>query len=191
MENDVPAARTRRTADERRVEVLEAAIIEFAAHGLYGASTEVIAQRAGISQPYVLRLFRTKKALFLAAVEHVTAQIMRSWDIALDGIDEGATASERLRLLGAQYAGFVGEVNALRLVLQSFSSAEDPEVRALSHHCMKSMHAWVAAKTGAEPPAIQQFFAYGMMLTVAASIRAVDVAETEAWARMFVQVPMT
>jgi AcrR family transcriptional regulator len=191
MEHDAPAVRIRRTADERREEVLAAAIIEFAAHGLYGASTEVIAERAGISQPYVLRLFKTKKALFLAAVEHVTGQIMRSWSTALEGVDDSVPPQLRLQMLGERYAGFVGEVNALRLVLQSFSSAEDPEVRALSHQCLKMMHAWVAEKTGAEPVAIQQFFAYGMMLTVAASIRAGEAAETEDWARMFVQVPMT
>jgi AcrR family transcriptional regulator len=191
MEHDSPAVRTRRTADERREEVLAAAIIEFAAHGLYGASTEVIAERAGISQPYVLRLFKTKKALFLAAVEHVTGQIMRSWGTALEGVDGSVPPHLRLQMLGERYAGFVGEVNALRLVLQSFSSAEDPEVRALSHRCLKMMHAWVAEKSGAEPIAIQQFFAYGMMLTVAASIRAGEAAETEDWARMFVQVPMS
>ena len=57
--------RTRRTAEERRVDVLDAALIEFATYGLHGASTVNIAERAGISQPYVLRLFGTKKALFL------------------------------------------------------------------------------------------------------------------------------
>jgi AcrR family transcriptional regulator len=191
MEHDSPAVRKRRTAEERREEVLAAAIIEFAAHGLYGASTEVIAERAGISQPYVLRLFKTKKSLFLAAVEHVTGQIMRSWGTALAGVDGSVPPHLRLQMLGERYAGFVGEVNALRLVLQSFSSAEDPEVRALSHRCLKMMHAWVAEKSGAEPIAIQQFFAYGMMLTVAASIRAGEAAETEDWARMFVQVPMS
>jgi len=55
-------------AAERREMVLEAAMAEFAVHGLAGTSTEDVARRAGISQPYLFRLFPTKKALFLALV---------------------------------------------------------------------------------------------------------------------------
>jgi AcrR family transcriptional regulator len=50
-------------AAERREMVLEAAVAEFAVHGLAGTSTEDVARRAGISQPYLFRLFPTKKAL--------------------------------------------------------------------------------------------------------------------------------
>ena len=65
----------RQTAAERRVAVLDAATTEFAAKGLHGASTEDIARAAGISQPYLFRLFGTKKELYLAtsqrAIEHL------------------------------------------------------------------------------------------------------------------------
>src|SRR5215475_12133692 len=60
------ASTPRRSADERRAQVLEAAIHEFALHGLHGATTAAIAARAQISQPYLFALFRDKKALFLA-----------------------------------------------------------------------------------------------------------------------------
>jgi AcrR family transcriptional regulator len=46
----------RRTADEHREHVLDAAIAEFAAQGYHAASTTAIARRAGISQPYVYAL---------------------------------------------------------------------------------------------------------------------------------------
>src|SRR6266436_3605970 len=61
--------RQRMPATERREAVLAAAVTEFAARGLAGTSTEDVARRAGISQPYLFRLFPTKKALFLALVE--------------------------------------------------------------------------------------------------------------------------
>ncbi len=51
---------SRQTADERRTAVLAAAISEFALNGFAGTSTEAIAARAGISQPYLFRLFGTK-----------------------------------------------------------------------------------------------------------------------------------
>ena len=190
VNNRPPPERIRRTADERRDDVINAAIIEFATHGLHGSSTETIAARAGISQPYVLRLFGTKKALFIAAVTQVTENIIAAWRASIVGMDE-ATPAERLQALGNQYQGFVGEVNELRLALQSFSSAEDPDIRANAHRSLKMMFEWVQQATEAPLPAIQQFFAYGMMLTVAASIRAADEADAEPWARLFVQIPIS
>src|SRR6187399_2536433 len=57
---------TRQTAEVRREAVLEAAAAEFSRRGLHGASTDAIAKDAGISQPYLFRLFGTKKELYLA-----------------------------------------------------------------------------------------------------------------------------
>ena len=51
--------------------MIEAATAEFAHGGLDGTSTDDIATRVGISQPYLFRLFRTKKELFLAVVERL------------------------------------------------------------------------------------------------------------------------
>ena len=58
----------RLTADERREEVIAAAAVEFASGEFAGASTAAIARRAGVSQPYLFQLFRTKKDIFLATV---------------------------------------------------------------------------------------------------------------------------
>jgi AcrR family transcriptional regulator len=57
----------RLSAAERRADVVDAAVVEFAKRGLDATSTEDIARRAGISQPYLFRLFETKKELFKAA----------------------------------------------------------------------------------------------------------------------------
>ena len=64
------ARSSRMPAAERRELIIQAAAIEFAGRGLHGTATEDIARRAGITQPYVFRLFGTKKALFIAVVEH-------------------------------------------------------------------------------------------------------------------------
>ncbi|HEY4568469.1 MAG TPA: helix-turn-helix domain-containing protein, partial [Kribbella sp.] len=60
---------TRMSGQERREQLLAIAEEEFASAGLYGASTELIARRAGITQAYVFRIFGTKKQLFLACVD--------------------------------------------------------------------------------------------------------------------------
>src|SRR4051794_29580777 len=82
------AVTERKSAEERREEILEAALVEFAAHGLYGGSTEAIARAVGISQPYVFRLFGTKKELFTATIERCmrgTLEMMQSAAAGLQG----------------------------------------------------------------------------------------------------------
>src|SRR5204862_8138296 len=85
------AVTERKTATERRDEILEAALVEFAAHGLDGGSTEAIAKAVGISQPYVFRLFGTKKQLFTATVERCLRGTLEMMHTASAGLaDEDA-----------------------------------------------------------------------------------------------------
>ncbi|MCS7461263.1 TetR/AcrR family transcriptional regulator [Paenibacillus doosanensis] len=53
----------------RREEILEAAVQVFAENGYYGTTTAQIAEKVGISQPYVFKLFKNKEELFVAALE--------------------------------------------------------------------------------------------------------------------------
>src|ERR671927_1683283 len=92
-------ATERKTAEERRGAVLDAALDEFAARGLHGASTEAIAAKAGISQPYVFRLFGTKKELFKA----VTARCFRETLEAFQRAAEGKRGPEALEAIGGAY----------------------------------------------------------------------------------------
>ena len=79
-------ATPRKTADERREQILDAALTEFADHGYEGASTDRIAREVGISQPYLFRLFGTKKGLYVASadalprrhVRHVSCRLRRT-----------------------------------------------------------------------------------------------------------------
>jgi AcrR family transcriptional regulator len=182
--------RSRRTAEERRVEVIQAAIAEFSKLGLHGGSTETIAAQAGISQPYVLRLFKTKKALFLAAVEHVCQTITSSWKTELARFERDHPESDvvqKLEAIGMAYFGLVQTVVELRLVLQAFASAEDEDIRQLTHRSLDEMFTWVQNATGADAMQARSFFATGMLLTIGASIRAIDAAPTQAWARAYLE----
>ena len=79
------AVQTRKSAEERRDDILQAALVEFAERGLHGASTEEIAKRAGISQPYVFRLFGSKKDLFKATVARCFRQTLELFQRAAEG----------------------------------------------------------------------------------------------------------
>src|ERR671929_1258801 len=89
----------RKTAQERREAVLDAALEEFAARGLHGASTEAIAAQAGISQPYVFRLFGTKKELFKAVVARCFRETLEVFQRAT----EGKRGEEALHAMGEAY----------------------------------------------------------------------------------------
>lgn len=180
----IERVRTRRTADERRVDVLDAALIEFSTYGLHGASTVAIAARAGISQPYVLRLFSTKKQLFLETVAMARNIIETTWQRALDQLSVDATPQERLAALGEAFQSITGRADVLRLLLQAYSAAADVEVREQCQTAMSGLFAWVRRQTGVTAPEVQRFFAQGMMIMVGVSIGAPEALDEE-WARAF------
>lgn len=63
--------RPRRTRDDLRQQLLEAALVEFAAKGFDGASTRAIAERVDAHQPQINYHFASKEALWEAAVDHL------------------------------------------------------------------------------------------------------------------------
>ncbi len=155
----------RQTADERRDAIIDAAIVEFAVYGLHGTPTETIARRVGISQPYIFRLFGSKKELFLAALERVYDRIASTFLAAA-----GATDGDVLEAMGHSYKTLLAGRDELFLLLQAFAASSDQEVRAVAHDRYAALYRMVAATSGAGEEALRQFFAYGMLLTVAAAI---------------------
>src|SRR3954468_3254909 len=98
------AVTTRQTAEERRAAVLEAAVKEFAEHGYHAARTAGIAERAGISQPYIYALFPNKRELFLAAHQVITNRMRSAFTEAAKG---GGDPEERLARMGGAYLDFL------------------------------------------------------------------------------------
>src|ERR671937_2193134 len=109
----------RKSATERRDEILEAALVEFAAHGLEGGSTEAIAKAVGISQPYVFRLFGTKKELFMATVERCLRGTLEMFHTASAGLTDAAA----LEAIGEAYSQRLAtEPVYLRTQMQSYAA---------------------------------------------------------------------
>ena len=102
----------RLTAAERREAVLEAASVEFAARGYEGTSAETIARRVGISQPYIFRLFGTKRNLFEAAVRRCLIETLEVFEHAAAG-KHGQEALE----IAAAHAELLHEGDELAVAL--------------------------------------------------------------------------
>jgi AcrR family transcriptional regulator len=158
------ATTTRQTAEARRAAVLEAARQEFAQHGLHGASTDAIARRAGISQPYLFRLFGSKKQLFLAVNDLCFAQTLEVFREAA----RGKSGDDALRAIGEAYRALIdADQTLLQGQLQSYAAAvNDEEVRASSARGYERLVDYVEAVSGADRQTIARFFATGMLLNV-------------------------
>src|SRR2546423_15509178 len=89
----------RLSAAERKDTLLDAALVEFAERGYEGTSTEDIARRAGISQPYLFRLFGTKKELFKATTVRCFRETLEMFQRAA----EGQRGEEALHAMGRAY----------------------------------------------------------------------------------------
>ncbi|MFG2372249.1 TetR/AcrR family transcriptional regulator [Streptomyces sp. NPDC048504] len=85
------------SAQERHESVVRAAIAEFALKGYYGTSTEAIAQRVGVTQPYLFRLFPGKKAIFAAALARSMEDTRLAFERAADGAEGGDQTGELIR----------------------------------------------------------------------------------------------
>jgi AcrR family transcriptional regulator len=170
---------TRQTAEERRHTVLDAATHEFAAKGFHGASTEDIARAAGISQPYLFRLFGSKKELYLAAFSRCEHHLYESFVDAA----KGKTGEEALRAMGEAYMEFAQVGDRLMLMLKTWSS-DDPDVRRVSRTGWRNIVDLVEQASKEPPEAVSRFFANGMLISILMSMGLVE--EPEPWAnRLF------
>jgi AcrR family transcriptional regulator len=176
------AVTTRKSATERRDEILEAALVEFAAHGLDGGSTEAIAKAVGISQPYVFRLFGTKKQLFIASVERCLRGTLEMFHTASAGLK----GEEALQAIGEAYSERLAtDPSYLRAQMQSYAACEDPEIREVVRRGFGDLVEYVERVSGLPSERVSHFFAKGMLLNVMASMELL--AAAEGWAERLIE----
>jgi AcrR family transcriptional regulator len=160
-------ASDRKSRDERREEILDAALQVFAERGYHGAPTDEIARRAGISQPYVFRLFGTKKDLFLA----VNARCFRQTLAMFQQAAEGLRGEEALEAIGAAYGELLQtDRTYLRGQMAAYAACDDPDVREAVRNGYGDLVTYVERVSDAGPERVAAFFASGMLMNVLASM---------------------
>jgi AcrR family transcriptional regulator len=170
----------RKSKEERREEILDAALGEFARKGLHGASTEEIARLAGISQPYVFRLFGTKKELYIAGVARCFRQTLEIFQ----RVAEGKRGEEALRAIGEAYGTLLESDRIyLRAQMQAYAACEDPEICAVVRDGFGDLVSYAERVSGADSVALATFFSHGMLMNVLASMD----APAEDWGRRLVE----
>ncbi|MEU9481293.1 helix-turn-helix domain-containing protein [Streptomyces sp. NPDC048191] len=157
----------RMSAEERRESVIRAAIAEFARKGYYGTSTEAIASRVGVSQPYLFRLFASKKAIFAAASLRCVEDTCRVFEKAAEGLE----GEEALHAMANAYVRMITEQpEKLQMQMQTYITVAAAEAEGDHEFGEAVRAAWmklwgtVHLPLGADDGETTTFLAYGMLI---------------------------
>lgn len=168
--------RTRLTAEERHEQLVAAAVTAFSHGGYAGTTTDQVARLAGVSQPYVIRIFRTKQELFIAAVNHAGARIEEKFRAA-------AAVEPTLASLGEAYNDLLAERELITLLLHGFTASADPAIGNPVRACFGRLFEAVRELTGATSEEARDFFAIGMLLNCLGAMRVLgpDAVAPDPW----------
>jgi AcrR family transcriptional regulator len=160
------------SAEDRRELVLEAATRAFARGGYAGTSTDAVGKEAGVSQPYVVRIFGTKQQLFLEVLARTCGRIEDAFAAVIaDGFDPDS--DDDWSRLGLAYTELLRDRDLLMVLMHGFAAGNDDDIAACSRAGMGSIFATVMS-TGCTEERAEEFIAQGMLLNVMLSMKAPD-----------------
>ena len=164
-----------------RQRLLRAAAAAFADGGYRGTTTQDVAERAGISQPYIFRLFSSKKDLFLAVVE----DCFKRTDGTFVKAAEGLSGDEALHAMGMAYIELIRDPVNLLVQMQCFTAAAgDPDIRLVAQRGMRKVWETAARASGASDEALRNWLAMGMLCNIVAALGIEELADP--WAKQIV-----
>ena len=174
------ASDVRRTREERREQALAAARDEFARAGMQG-SVDLIAERAGVTASYLLRLFGTKKALFLAVVERAFEHTLRDYQQAA----KGRTGNEALEAVAATHRLLSNDDRVTMMIqLQAFAACDDERVRQAVSVGYGRIVEFVQAASDATPNELARFLADGTHHQILAAMQMTPDRHGPMWTRL-------
>jgi AcrR family transcriptional regulator len=100
--------RPRLPAEQRRQRIIEAARSVFLEQGFVGARTREIAEEAGITEAFLYRFFRSKEAIYEAAVQEPMRELVERLRASTEGIG-GDSGREVLRQTNQLLARFMAD----------------------------------------------------------------------------------
>lgn len=160
-------------AEDRRELVLRAATRVFGERGYVGATTAEVAKAAGVSQPYVVRIFGTKEALFLAVLERALDRLLTAFRTALADetpVTPGGEDSVTHRLAIA-YVDLLSDRGLLLSLMHGFILGSDTEVGACARAGFLEVYRFLRRDAGLTPEEVHGFLAEGMLLNTLVGLR--------------------
>jgi AcrR family transcriptional regulator len=163
-------------SEDRRELILEAATGVFGERGYVGATTDAVARAAGVSQPYVVRMFGTKEALFLEVLHRALAKLLDAFRAAQHdtsplpaGIPDQITAR-----LGRAYADLLSDRGLLLSLMHAFVLGADPVIGKAAREGFLDVYKFLRFEAGFSPEQADDFLAHGMMLNTMVGLRMAD-----------------
>jgi AcrR family transcriptional regulator len=154
------------TAEQRHDQLIEAAVTAFTTAGYAGTTTDQVARLAGVSQPYVIRLFGTKQALFVATVNYAADRIEQQFR-------DAAAVEPTLSRLGQAYDELLAERQLITVLLHGFTAGPDPVIGPVVRDRFGRIYALVRELTGADVGEARDFLAVGMLCTVLGALQVI------------------
>lgn len=180
MATDQP--RRRVPIEERREQILEAALREFSRKGLHGGSTVAIAADVGVSQPNIFRIYPTKKQVFVAALERVFGRVSRTMLAAGE-----RDAARPLEAMADAWGELMADRENMLMLLQGFAASDDDDISELMRGWTRDVFESMAALGDIGDDTSHDFFAAGMLYMVAAAMDLPARAGSDEWAARFLE----
>jgi AcrR family transcriptional regulator len=159
----------------RREQILEAASHVFGERGYIGATTDQVAKAAGISQPYVVRMFGSKENLFVEVLDRALMKLVDAFHSALGELHgEVSDRDVVMTRLGAAYADLISDRGILLSLMQGFISGHDPVVGGKARAGFLAIYQLLRDEAGLEPDEIVDFLAHGMLFNTLIAMHMVD-----------------
>lgn len=169
-----PAKQERVSSTVRREQILEAASHVFGERGYVGATTDQVARAAGISQPYVVRMFGSKEKLFVEVLDRALVKLIDAFHGALADVDPVADREAVTMRLGTAYADLISDRGILLSLMQGFISGHDAVIGAKARAGFLAIYQLLRDEARLEPDEIVDFLAHGMLFNTLIAMHMVD-----------------
>jgi AcrR family transcriptional regulator len=164
------------SSDERREQIVAAAIAMFGARGYEGTTTDDVARAAGVSQPYVVRLFGSKESLFLAALSASSDALMRAFREALA---DDASDLELPQRIGDAYVQLVSVRGLHQTLSHAWLLGSHPVIGPAAREIFADVWQFFREEVGFSAEEASSFLAQGMLINVMIGMRLVDDYDTD------------
>jgi AcrR family transcriptional regulator len=165
------------SSEERREQIIDAAIAVFGARGYEGTTTDEVARSAGVSQPYVVRLFGSKESLFLAALAASFETMLDTFRAALHDETSDLPLPKRI---GDAYVNLVHVRGLHQTMSHAWLLGSHPVIGPAARGYFARAWQFFREEAGFDAEETSRFLAEGMMINVMIGMRLVDDYDSDA-----------
>lgn len=174
-------------AAERREQILQAAARVFGARGYAGATTDLVAQEAGISQPYVVRMFGGKDNLLVAVLERARSRILSAFRQVLAEVSKDRESAELGPRLALAYVDLIEDDTIQMALMQGFLLGHHPVIGPCARQGFTEIYRLLRDEAGFGPTLARDFLAQGMLINTLLALRMPAEHDTDPTARELVE----